>query len=595
MKTMSIAVLPFVNMSTDPENEYFSDGMTEEIINALTTIDGLNVTARTSSFAFKNKNMDIREIGKQLGVSTILEGSVRKSNNRIRITAQHIQTEDGFHIWSKNFDRELEDIFALQDEISLLIADQIRENFGHLDVKDQLVSSPKIKLEVYEDFLKGKYLLHTFDKNEILKGISILKEVIEKEPDFALAYSNIHYAYNMLAAAGWLPSNEAFEKGNYYLNKAYELDKNLPECYHSLGWNALNRDWDFINAEKYLSKALELSPGYADAHQKMFITLVLEGKKDMAFKHIQKALELDPLSGLTNYFHGYYYYLEKKYEKANSFYQKCFEISPGFLFPYSMYGLSLIGMDQGDKLKIVAAMVPEIPGGNTERAILTALSQCQLNETEAAEAEIQNLENTLQSEERGRIRFFLIHIYTQQKKYDRALQLIDQGIEEKEPLMTLLREDPLLKPLHSFGRFETSMQKVFKRSASVSENKTENKSQTFNPEELIELNQRLEALLQNEKVFLDPDLSLRLLAEKLKIHPNKLSWLINEHNGKNFNEYINTFRLDAFKKKAIHPENSHLTLLGIAFDSGFNSKTVFNTFFKKATGMSPKEWTNQYR
>ena len=138
----SIAVLPFVNMSSDPENEYFSDGITEEIINALTTIKGLKVISRTSSFAFKDKNVDVRTIGSQLGVNTLLEGSIRKAKNRVRITTQLVSTKDGTHFWSKNFDRELVDIFALQDEISLLIADQIRENFGHFNIEDHLIEAP---------------------------------------------------------------------------------------------------------------------------------------------------------------------------------------------------------------------------------------------------------------------------------------------------------------------------------------------------------------------------------------------------------------------------------------------------------------------
>ena len=153
----SIAVLPFVNMSADPENEYFSDGITEEIINALTTVKGLKVIARTSSFAFKNKNIDVRTIGDQLGVGTILEGSVRKAKNRVRITAQLISTNDGTHFWSKNFDRDLEDIFALQDEISLHIADQIRENFGHLNIQEHLIEAPTQNMEAYDLYLKGRY------------------------------------------------------------------------------------------------------------------------------------------------------------------------------------------------------------------------------------------------------------------------------------------------------------------------------------------------------------------------------------------------------------------------------------------------------
>ena len=140
----SIVVLPFVNMSADPENEYFSDGITEEIINALTQIQGLKVIARTSAFTFKNQQIDVRLIGKQLGVSTILEGSVRKAGKRVRITTQLINAEDGSHIWSRNFDRELSDIFVLQDEVSLLIADQIRENYGHLELPSTTTSIPTI-------------------------------------------------------------------------------------------------------------------------------------------------------------------------------------------------------------------------------------------------------------------------------------------------------------------------------------------------------------------------------------------------------------------------------------------------------------------
>ncbi|MEM6632795.1 MAG: FlgO family outer membrane protein [Bacteroidota bacterium] len=153
----SIAVLPFKNLSPDPENEYFSDGMTEELINALSQIDELKVTARTSSFVFKNAKQDIREIGNKLGVSLVLEGSIRKSNERLRINAKLIQTEDGFQIWSENFDRNMIGVFELQDEISLLIADKIREHLGHLSIQDHLVKINTHNIEAYQFYLKGKY------------------------------------------------------------------------------------------------------------------------------------------------------------------------------------------------------------------------------------------------------------------------------------------------------------------------------------------------------------------------------------------------------------------------------------------------------
>ena len=182
----SIAVLPFENLSSDLENEYFSDGMTEEIINALSKIGGLKVTARTSSFAFKNRKIDVRHIGNQLGVSTVLEGSIRKSGNRVRITAQLIHTDNGFHIWSESFDRQLEDIFALQDEVSLLIADKIRENFGHLTLEDHLVAAETKNIEAYNLYLKGRYFQLKWEAEGFEKAISCYEKSMELDPHYPL-------------------------------------------------------------------------------------------------------------------------------------------------------------------------------------------------------------------------------------------------------------------------------------------------------------------------------------------------------------------------------------------------------------------------
>ena len=198
----SIAVLPFANMSTDPENEYFSDGITEEIINALTTIKGLKVIARTSSFAFKNKNIDVRTIGDQLGVSTVLEGSVRKAKNRVRITVQLVSTIDGTHFWSKNFDRELEDIFALQDEISLLIADQIRENFGHLNIKEHLIEAPTNNMEAYNLYLKGRYQHLKWDGKGIVNAVKLYEQCVKIDPSFDLPYFGLAFSYAMYGSWG---------------------------------------------------------------------------------------------------------------------------------------------------------------------------------------------------------------------------------------------------------------------------------------------------------------------------------------------------------------------------------------------------------
>ncbi|MCB0588229.1 MAG: AraC family transcriptional regulator, partial [Phaeodactylibacter sp.] len=209
-------------MSADPENEYFSDGITEEIINALTRVQGLKVTSRTSSFAFKNRNVDVRSIGRQLGVATVLEGSVRKARNNIRITAQLIQASDGFHLWSRNFDRELEDIFAVQDEISLLIADQIRENFGHLEIQEHLIEAPTKNIEAYNLYLKGRYHHLKWDSEGIRQGIRYYEQSIVQDPGFALPYFGI--AYSLAMRASWRGDETYMHKAENYLKEGFRID-----------------------------------------------------------------------------------------------------------------------------------------------------------------------------------------------------------------------------------------------------------------------------------------------------------------------------------------------------------------------------------
>ena len=232
----SIAVLPFVNMSSDKENEYFSDGITEEIINALTKIQGFKVTARTSSFAFKNKNIDVRSIANQLNVATILEGSIRKVKNKVRITAQLIRSEDGFHLFSKNFNRELEDIFALQDEVSLLIAEQIRENFGHLELPDQLVEAPTQNIDAYDDYLKGLYHQFKWSKEDMFTAAEHYEQSIEKDPNFARPYLGATQSYNLLASNEYIPREEGFKKAHNTIKKAIPLYEDLPNtCFFLSG------------------------------------------------------------------------------------------------------------------------------------------------------------------------------------------------------------------------------------------------------------------------------------------------------------------------------------------------------------------------
>lgn len=588
----SIAVLPFVSMSDDPANEFFSDGITEEIINALTGIRGLSVTARTSAFAFKGKNIDIRDIGSQLGVVSILEGSVRKDAHRVRITAQLIRVDDGFHLWSERFDRKLEDIFAVQDEISLLIADQVRENFGHFDIADHLVPLRGIDVASYNAYLEGRFHLHRFNAGDIEMGIQKLTQVVQVRPDFALAHAAIHYGYNSLAAGGLMPVGEALTIGKQHLDRALALDETLPECHHSLGWHVLNQDWDFIEAVRHLTRAIELRPGYADAHQKLFITLVLEGNLELAYQHLQTAHRLDPLATMNNYFLGYYHYVTESLPAAHSHFQRTFELEPGFIVGYAICGLSLYLQGKPDEILDLAHSVPNMKGAQEERCILRTLAYLLMDRPTEVEEGRSRLHAALNGEQQERIRFFLIYIETVRGDIGTAFELIQSGIARREPLMTLLKIDPLLRPLHADPRWNEALAEIYALSqeSAMPTPATATKQLVGAKEDLA----RLLDLMESEHPHLDPELSLRGLADFLDLHPNRLSRLLNEEMGQNFNEFVNRWRLEEFKAAARTPGNQHLTLLGIALQCGFNSKTVFNAFFKKTMGTTPRAWLDKH-
>jgi len=296
----SIAVMPFANMSTDPENEYFSDGITEEILNALVKVEGLQVTSRTSSFAFKGKNMDVREIGKQLNVTSVLEGSVRKAGNKVRITAQLINCVDDYHLWSDTYDRQLEDIFDVQDEISRKIANQLRAKLTSDDMNQNLVTAPTDNLDAYNTYLKGLFYLSNWTPQEAKKAIEYFHKAIEMEENFSLPYSGLAYSYTMLGAMGQIPPLKAYPIGKEMAQKALELDNGLAESHVAIALINLFYEWDLDGAERALEKAKELNPGSANVYHFYALYYITRGKYEKGLESIKKALELDPLSLIIN-------------------------------------------------------------------------------------------------------------------------------------------------------------------------------------------------------------------------------------------------------------------------------------------------------
>jgi TolB-like protein/Flp pilus assembly protein TadD len=327
-------------MSADPENEYFSDGITEEIINALTTVKGLKVIARTSSFAFKNKNIDVRTIGDQLGVSTVLEGSVRKAKNRVRITAQLISTNDGTHFWAKNFDRDLEDIFALQDEISLLIADQIRENFGHLEIPFFPNAIPTQNIKAYDLWLKGSYHLKRKDFDDVKKAMNFFKGAIKIDPNYADAYAFLGEAYIHAATYNMIPNKEGNDLARKAAEKAIELNAENAKAHMMLAYIKLFSDWNWDAALIEYDKAIK----YGLSDQNEFITyyyIFIKEDFERAIQVSKRVAETDPLDVHTHWQLGLIYYFARNFEEAIVAFNKALEIDSIFGEAIRYRGLAL--------------------------------------------------------------------------------------------------------------------------------------------------------------------------------------------------------------------------------------------------------------
>jgi len=584
----SIAVLPFVNMSSSEENEFFSDGMTEELINALTKIKGLKVTSRTSSFFFKNKNIPIPEIGSKLNVSTILEGSIRLAGNRMRITTQLIDVAEDFHFWSDTFDRSVDDVFAVQDEISLLIAEKLREHLGHLEIEDHLVNAPNVSVELYKRYLSSRYHMLKMTKPEIEKSLSILQEIIEKEPGFSWAYLGIHMGYTLLGTLGFMPASEAFATGKPYLDKAIELDENLPDCQLQLSWISFLQEWDLDAAYMHLNKVLEIRP-IIDYYQSMASVLVAEGKFKAALNYIETGIQVDPFSEINYHLKGYVLYAQENYEAAIENFRKSTEMKPGSQVSLLYWGQALLL--QG-KLKEALAFFQKFPEEENDLIKLggTTMAHAALGKEDHAKTGIAKLESNLESELMDRALNLLILCQTIIGDHQAAMMLIEKGITYRSPMMVYVFIEPMLKPLRSIPRFKELTKVVLGETSDVEGESRKYKKPLLNSDLLKQYHDQLIGLMDSEKPYLDPVLNISGLADMLGIPANQLSQLLNEGFDQNFAEFINSYRLEIFKSKVADPKMRDYTILALAFESGFNSKTVFNTYFKKMMGQTPMSY-----
>lgn len=313
---ISIAVLPFRNLSSDKENEYFSDGITEEIINALTKIESLNVIARSSSFTLKNRDIDPREVGSQLGVAFILEGSVRKAGNNVRVTVQLIKTSDCFHLFSEVYNRELKDIFEVQDDIATKIVTKFTDKLNIEGSGNKLVTSSTKNIEAYDIYLKGRYNLSKGSLDATLTAIQYFEASLRKDKGFVLPLAGLAACYTFLGGSGLMEADEAFRKAEEYAITSNLIDNSLAETHLSLAQSSFWREWDFENTGISIKKAIGLSPGTSSIHGFNSLFLMASGKMEEAVIEANLAAKLDPLSITGKFRLGELYYRSEKFIEA---------------------------------------------------------------------------------------------------------------------------------------------------------------------------------------------------------------------------------------------------------------------------------------
>jgi TolB-like protein/Tfp pilus assembly protein PilF len=445
----SIAVLPFVNMSSDPENEFFSDGITEELINALTRVNGLRVTARTSSFAFKNQNTDIRQIAEQLGVTHILEGSVRRAGNRVRVTAQLIAASSGYHLFSEVYDRSMEDIFAVQDEISFAIVEELA---GHLAPRkkdaDTAPTAPEHKghshdTEAYAEFLRGRSEWSKWTPEGARAAVAHFERSIEMDEDCALPYAGLATAYVFLGTIGHMKADEAYPLAEKAALKGLALEEDAGESHLALAAVQLFHHWNWEAAYRFFQKALTLIPGSAEAHQLYAAYLGTTGDVEEAVEQAETAVRLDPLSSPANHALVQALFQAGRLAEAAEKAQQILERDPAFRSASEVLGFIRIFQGRAEEGLERFERTPEQAGNRFAGASTRGFTYAILGRIDDAHRMLRLLEER-QVEQPGVNLwgdFALVHMGL--GDYDAALHYLDQAVAHRMGFVVFLRHSPL--------------------------------------------------------------------------------------------------------------------------------------------------------
>jgi serine/threonine-protein kinase len=452
----SVAVLPFVDMTPEKNYEYLADGISDALINALSRIQDLHVPGRTSAFFFKGRELDVHDIGQKLNVKTVLEGSVQVMGDRLRVVAQLVSTEDGFQLWSDKYDRKLESVFAIQDDIARAIVGTLKiEILG--DKNAALVKPATKNLEAYNLYLQGRFFYNKRGKENLQKSEGFYEKAIEMDPTYALAYAGLAETIRILAGNSYSPAAEAYPKAKEIIKKALELDDKISEAYSASACVKRDFDWDFAGAEGDYKRAIELSPDDANIYHQYAILLSILGRHEEAIKEVKLARDLDPLAPRIRANVGWILYCARKYDEALEVLNKELQFDANHWATYEYLGYTYAKLERYAESEESFKMAIGLED-HPNLSIGLALTYARAGRTEEARKLLYELNDRAKKEYVSPA--VLATPYGGLGERDVAFVLLDKAYAERDNRITYLSMEPIYDPLRSDPRFDALLQEI---------------------------------------------------------------------------------------------------------------------------------------